>query len=46
MRKGGASIEQMQIMLGHANPRTTSETIGETLDLDDNAVDYSAIEIE
>lgn len=39
-RKGGATIEQVQIMLGHASPQTTSHYIGEQLDLDDNAVDY------
>jgi hypothetical protein len=32
-------------MLGHANPQTTSEYIGERLDLADHAVDYSQIEI-
>jgi site-specific recombinase XerD len=40
-RQGGASIEQVQVMLGHASPQTTSAYIGETLDLDDHAVDYS-----
>jgi len=35
-RKGGASIEQVQVMLGHANPQTTSEYIGEGLDLEDH----------
>jgi len=44
-RKGGASIEQVQVMLGHANPQTTSEYIGEGLDLADHAVDYSQIEL-
>jgi integrase len=43
-RKGGASIEQVQIMLGHASPQTTSQYIGEGLDLDDHAVDYSDVE--
>jgi len=42
-RRGGASIEQVQLMLGHASPQTTSNYIGETLDLDDNAVDYSPL---
>lgn len=42
-RRGGASIEQVQIMLGHASPQTTSSYIGESLDLDDNAVDYSPL---
>ena len=42
-RKGGASIEQVQIMLGHASPQTTSDYIGEQLDLDDHAVDYIGI---
>lgn len=44
-RKGGATIEQVQLMLGHANPQTTSEYIGETLNLRDHAVDYSRVEI-
>lgn len=44
-RKGGASIEQVQIMLGHASPTTTSEYIGETLDLADHAVDYSPVRL-
>lgn len=45
-RRGGASIEQVQLMLGHASPQTTSNYIGETLDLDDNAVDYSPLKRE
>lgn len=45
-RKGGASIEQVQVMLGHANSQTTSEYIGEGLDLADHAVDYSQVKIE
>jgi len=32
-------------MLGHANPQTTSEYIGEGLDLEDHAVDYSDVKI-
>lgn len=44
-RRGGASIEQVQLMLGHASPQTTSNYIGETLDLDDNAVDYSPLRL-
>ncbi len=44
-RRGGATIEQVQVMLGHASPQTTSSYIGETLDLDDNAVDYSPLRI-
>ncbi len=44
-RRGGASIEQVQLMLGHASPQTTSNYIGETLDLDDNAVDYNPLRI-
>src|SRR5574341_193057 len=39
-RQAGASIEQVQLMLGHASPQTTSAYIGESLDLDDHAVDY------
>ncbi len=42
-RRGGASIEQVQLMLGHASPQTTSNYIGETLNLDDNAVDYNPL---
>jgi integrase len=45
-RRGGASIEQVQLMLGHASPQTTSNYIGETLDLDDNAVDYSPLRLQ
>jgi site-specific recombinase XerD len=44
-RRGGASIEQVQIMLGHASPQTTSSYIGETLNLDDNAVDYNQVRL-
>ena len=44
-RRGGASIEQVQLMLGHASPQTTSNYIGESLNLDDNAVDYSPLRI-
>jgi integrase len=44
-RQGGASIEQVQVMLGHASPQTTSAYIGEMLDLDDHAVDYSRVRI-
>jgi integrase len=44
-RRGGASIEQVQLMLGHASPQTTSSYIGESLDLDDNAVDYNPLQI-
>jgi integrase len=44
-RRGGASIEQVQLMLGHASPQTTSNYIGETLDLDDNAVDYNPLRV-
>lgn len=44
-RKGGASIEQVQAMLGHADPQTTSRYIGAGLDLDDHAVDYGAVKI-
>jgi len=41
-RGGGASIEQVQVMLGHASPQTTSQYIGEDLDLDNHAVDYGS----
>lgn len=44
-RKGGASIEQVQLMLGHADPQTTSRYIGASIDLDDHAVDYGAVKI-
>jgi integrase len=44
-RKGGATIEQVQNMLGHSSPQTTSQYIGESLDLDDHAVDYSKVTI-
>lgn len=44
-RRGGASIEQVQIMLGHKSPQTTSQYIGEQLKLDDHAVDYNALEV-
>ena len=44
-RRGGATIEQVQLMLGHASPQTTSNYIGETLDLDDNAVDYNPLRL-
>src|SRR5574341_2165717 len=44
-RDGGASIEQVQMMLGHASPQTTSAYIGETLNLDDHAVDYGRVQI-
>jgi integrase len=44
-RRGGASIEQVQIMLGHASPQTTSAYIGEQLNLDDNAVDYNPLRL-
>jgi integrase len=44
-RRGGAAIEQVQLMLGHASPQTTSNYIGETLDLDDNAVDYNPLRL-
>lgn len=44
-RRGGATIEQVQLMLGHASPQTTSNYIGETLNLDDNAVDYNPLHL-
>jgi len=45
-RRGGATIEQVQLMLGHASPQTTSNYIGETLNLDDNAVDYNPLRLQ
>jgi integrase len=45
-RKGGATIEQIQHMLGHASPQTTSRYIGATLDLDDHAADYINVPID
>ncbi len=45
-RHNGASIEQVQVMLGHASPQTTSAYIGETLNLDDHAVDYAQVRIK
>ena len=45
-RQRGASIEQVQVMLGHASPQTTSAYIGETLNLDDHAVDYADVRIK
>ncbi len=44
-RRGGASNEQVQVMLGHSSPQTTSQYIGEGLDLDDHAVDYSDVRV-
>lgn len=44
-RKGGATIEKVQSLLGHSSPQTTSQYIGEGLDLDDNAVDYGKVSI-
>ncbi len=44
-RRGGATIEQVQLMLGHASPQTTSNYIGEGLDLEDNAVDYNPLRL-
>lgn len=43
-RQGGAATEQVQVMLGHEDPKTTREYIGDTLDLDDHAVDYIGVE--
>jgi integrase len=42
-RKGGAQLEQLQLTLGHASATTTERYIGATLDLDDNAVDYTGL---
>lgn len=39
-KQGGAATEQIQVMLGHEDPKTTRAYIGDTLDLDDHAVDY------
>lgn len=44
-RKGGATIEQVQVMLGHASSTTTSGYIGAGYNLDDHAVDYVPVEI-
>lgn len=44
-RKGGASIEQVQNLLGHASPQTTSHYIGEGFNIDDNAVDYNPVRL-
>lgn len=44
-RKGGASIEQVQHLLGHASPQTTSQYIGESLNLDQHGVDYGEYRI-
>jgi integrase len=42
-RKGGAQLEQLQLTLGHASATTTERYVGATLDLDDNAVDYTGL---
>jgi integrase len=42
-RKGGAQLEQLQLTLGHASVQTTERYVGATLDLDDNAVDYTGL---
>jgi integrase len=44
-RDSGASIEMVQVMLGHSSPQTTSHYIGEGLNLNDHAVDYSPIRL-
>lgn len=44
-RKGGATIEQVQNLLGHESPQTTSHYIGEGFDLHNNAVDKSPIKL-
>ena len=44
-RRNRASIEQVQVMLGHACPQTTGQYIGEELDLDEHTVDYAKIVI-
>jgi integrase len=38
-------MEQVQLMLGHASPQTTSQYIGAALDLDDHAVDRTEVYI-
>ena len=42
-RNGGAQLEQLQLTLGHASVQTTERYVGATLDLDDNAVDYTGL---
>jgi integrase len=42
-RRGGAQLEQLQLTLGHASVQTTERYVGATLDLDDNAVDYTGL---
>ena len=42
-RNGGAQLEQLQLTLGHASVQTTEKYVGATLDLDDNAVDYTGL---
>jgi integrase len=38
--KGGASLRQIQLLLGHADSRTTERYLEAADDLDDNAADY------
>lgn len=44
-RRGGAQLEQLQLTLGHASVQTTERYVGATLDLDDNAVDYTGLKV-
>ena len=45
-KKAGATIEQVQVMLGHASPQVTSHYIGEGVNLDDHAVDYHPVSLK